>query len=84
MPGLRERVIEVICKEWPKREDRETELNAVTISEQLQKAGDDEASEDAVRLELMHLVDHNLITTEARPPGADIRTIIHVSPELCA
>ena len=39
MPGLRERIISIICQEWAKGEDRETPLNAATISEQGQKAG---------------------------------------------
>ena len=83
MPGLREKVISIICEEWQKGQDREIELNAATISERLQQDGVAEASEDAVRLELTHLVDQRLIATGAEPPGTDDRPVRHVSPELC-
>jgi hypothetical protein len=75
MPGLREEVISIICEEWPKRETRETPLNATTISERLKKAGGS-ASEAEVQLELRHLVDQRLITLDAMTVGS-------VSPELC-
>ena len=39
MLGLREKIISIICEEWQKGQDRETEVNAAMISEQLQKGG---------------------------------------------
>ena len=82
MPGLREKVVATICEEWSKGADRESPLNAATISEQLQKA-DASATEAAVQLELSHLVDQRLITLAAEPSGPDGTTVGSVSPELC-
>ena len=39
MLALREEIISIICEEWQKGQDRETEVNAAMISEQLQKGG---------------------------------------------
>ena len=79
MPGLREQVIEVICEEWPKGEDREAELNAATIAERLQKAGV-VASETEVQLELSHLVDQGHIDLAADRPDMPVG---RVSADLC-
>jgi hypothetical protein len=83
MPGLRERVIAVICEEWVKGADREAPLNAATISERLQK-DDVSTSEAEVQLELSHLVDHGLITLAPEPGGPDATTVGSVRQGLCS
>jgi hypothetical protein len=82
MPSLRDEVIAIICDEWPKREDRETPLDAETISELLQKAGGS-ATEAEVQLELEHLAGHHQITLEAEPGKLGPPGVGSVSPELC-
>jgi hypothetical protein len=55
VPRLRDKVIAIICDEWQKGQDRETKVNAATISERLQKASVC-ATEALVQLELEPLV----------------------------
>jgi hypothetical protein len=66
MLALREEIISIICEEWQKGQDRETEVTAAMISEQLQKAGGS-ATAAEVQLELESLVGQGLITLEAEP-----------------
>jgi hypothetical protein len=85
MPGLRVRVIAIICEEWAKGEELEIPLHAATISERLQK-DNVSTSEAEVQQELRHLVDHGLITLAPEPPsgGPGATTVVgSVSPELC-
>jgi hypothetical protein len=80
MPGLREEVISIICEEWQKGQDRETEVNAAMISERLQK-GDGGATESQVKQELHHLADQGLVTLAVDRP--DTPAVVRVRPELC-
>jgi hypothetical protein len=80
MPGLREKVIEVICEEWQKGQDREIEVNAQPISERLQKDGGS-ATAAQVKQELIHLAEQGAITLAA--DRADTPAIVRVNPDLC-
>ena len=80
MPGLREKVIEVICEEWRKGQDRETEVNAQLISERLLKDGGS-ATAAQVKQELIHLAEQGAITLAA--DRADIPAVVRVNPDLC-
>ena len=79
MPGLRERVISIICEEWPNGENA---LTHATISERLKSAGV-EASDGAVRQLLFQLSDRRDITLSSEPGGTAGPTVVGVSPELC-
>ena len=80
MPGLREEIISIICKEWPNDED---ELNQVAIHERLEAAGV-EASEDDVRHVLFQLDNHEDIRLagEPRAPGG-WAVVSVINPKLC-
>jgi hypothetical protein len=82
MPALREKIISIICEEWQKAEDRETPLDAATISEQLGQAGVI-VSDAEVQLELERLVGHEQIILEAEPGRVGLPVIVWVNPELC-
>jgi Fe2+ or Zn2+ uptake regulation protein len=79
-PGLREKIIAIICEEWP---DPDKEIGADTIFERLQSEGG-EASEQVVRDVLLQLADHGdidlVIATE---PPTTYMTIHGVRQELC-
>jgi hypothetical protein len=79
MPVLRERVISIICEEWPNGENA---LDRATISERLKGAGV-RASDGAVRQMLFQLSDHRDITLSAEPGGLAGPTIVGVRPDLC-
>jgi hypothetical protein len=76
-PGLRERVIAVICEEWPKR--RDNELESATIYERLISEGV-AVSENALRDVLLQLAGSGDIQL-GLVPSMPIRD---VSSELCA
>jgi hypothetical protein len=81
LPGLRERVIAAICKEFP---NPDNEVNSTTIYERLKRDGDD-ASEDEVRLELLKLAandDITLLLVPGQGPGHGVG-VAAVDPELC-
>ena len=80
MPGLREEIISIICKERPNDED---ELNQVAIHERLEAAGV-EASEDDVRHVLFQLDNHEDIRRagEPRAPGG-WAVVSVINPKLC-
>jgi hypothetical protein len=80
MSGLREEVIAIICEEWQKGQDRETEVNATTISERLQKDGGG-ATEAQVKQEIIHLSDQGAIRLAVDRP--DTPAIVRVNPDLC-
>ena len=82
MLGLREKIISIICEEWQKGQDRETEVNAAMISEQLQKGGGS-ATAAEVQLELESLVGQGLITLEAEPGILGPPAVVRVNPDLC-
>lgn len=82
MPALGEKIISIICEEWQKAEDRETPLDAATISEQLGQAGVI-VSDAEVQLELERLVGHEQIILEAEPGRVGLPVIVWVNPELC-
>jgi hypothetical protein len=71
MPGLREEVISIICKEWPKGD---TALNPATICARLLGEGV-RVSEAEVQLELEHLADHGDITTSPEPGGPTVASV---------
>ena len=80
--GLREKIIAIICEEWPKSLDNE--LDSTTIYERLQGAGV-EVSDHDVRDVLLQLAQGGAITlvlASTPPPSAGV-TIREVSPELC-
>jgi hypothetical protein len=83
-PGLRERVIAVICEEWPKR--RDNELQSATIYERLINEGV-AVSYAALNNVLLELAQHNDITLELGSPTLPsdaAMTVLDVSSELCA
>jgi hypothetical protein len=71
MPGLRERVIDIICKEWPNPENK---VLSATIHERLKSAGA-EASDHDVQEVLKHLADHDDITLVFEP-GRETKPIV--------
>ena len=77
-PGLREKIIAIICEEWPPPDN---ELYAADILERLQSEGV-EASEQAVLDVLLELVDHGHMFLGEGPTGAG-PTILEVNQELC-
>ena len=79
MLGLRERVIAVICEEWP---NPDNEVNSSTIYERLKRDGDD-ALEAEVRQVLFQLSDHLDITLALDPGRGYGPVITDVDPELC-
>ena len=79
MPGLRERVISILCEEWP---NGESALDHATITERLKSAGA-EAPEGAVRQVLFQLSDRRDITLSSEPGGTAGPTVVGVRPELC-
>jgi hypothetical protein len=79
MLGLRERVIAVICEEWP---NPHNEVNSSTIYERLKRDGDG-ASEDEVRQVLFQLSDHLDITLALDPGRGSGPVVVDVDPELC-
>ena len=80
MPGLREEVITIICEEWRKGQDRETEVTAAMISERLQKDGGS-ATAAQVKQELIHLAEQGAITLALDRP--DTPAVVRVNPDLC-
>ena len=80
-PGLRERVITIICKEWP---NLDNEVTGAAIYERLINDGT-EVSEEALADVLDHLAGQGLITMVigSTPPPSVGRTILGVSSELC-
>ncbi len=80
MPGLREEVITIICEEWRKGQDRETEVTAQMISERLQKDGGS-ATAAQVKQELIHLAEQGAITLAV--DRADTPAVIRVNPDMC-
>ena len=79
MPGLRERVIAIICEEWPKGE---MALSPVPIRERLQSACKS-VSEAEVRLELQHLAEDDDIKVSLDPGGATGPNVGGVREGLC-
>jgi hypothetical protein len=79
MPRLRERVIAVICAEWP---SPDYEMESAAIYERL-KNGDADASEAAVRQVLFQLSDHGDITLVLEPSRGSGPVVAGVDPELC-
>ena len=79
MLGLRERVIAVICEEWP---NPDNEVNSTTIYERLKRDGDD-ALEAEVRQVLFQLSDHLDITLAFDPGRGSGPVVTDVDPELC-
>lgn len=80
-PGLREKVIAIICEEWP---NPNNELASATIYERLTSDGT-EISEEALRNILLQLADHGdirLVIASTPPPSPGI-TIGGVGSELC-
>ena len=80
-PGLREKIIAIICEEWP---NPDSEIEATTIFERLQSEGV-EASQQAVQDVLLQLAQHNDITLylpSNQHPFTDV-SIVHVSQKLC-
>ncbi len=80
--GLRERVIAIVCKEWP---NEDNELQIATIYEQLVSEGVG-VSNDALSDVLVRLADHGdiqLVVAPGLPPSQGGLTICGVSPELC-
>ncbi len=83
-PGLRERVIAVICEEWSKR--RDNELDSATIYERLINEGV-AVSYAALNNVLLQLAQHNDITLELGSPTLPsdaAMAVLDVSSELCA
>ncbi len=79
-PGLREKIIAIICEEWP---DRDKEISATTIFERLQSEGV-EASEQAIHDVLVQLARHGDIDLViATAPPTTYMTIHGVRQELC-
>ncbi len=81
MPGLREKIISIICEEWPTPDGY---LLAFDIYERLRSQGV-EVTHDAVETVLSGLARSNRITLtmaagEGRPPGA---VIYEVEADLC-
>ncbi len=86
-PGLRERVIAVICEEWSKR--RDNELESATIYERLINEGVavSYAALNNVLLQLAQHNEHNDITLELGSPTLPsdaAMAVLDVSSELCA
>jgi hypothetical protein len=77
---LRQRVIWIICEEWP---DGEKPLDHATISKRLESAGI-EASDGAVRQVLFQLSDNRDITLSSEPGGTAGPTVVGVRPGLCS
>jgi hypothetical protein len=80
MPELREKVMSIICEEWP---EGDIPLNPTTIRQRLRKAGV-RTSEGEVRLRLEQLRRHCDINTSLEPGGPDAPTVVGVNPELCS
>ncbi len=80
-PGLREKIVAIICEEWP---NPDKEIDATTIFERLQSEGV-AASELAVLDVLLQLADHGDIDLVLAndPPTTDDMTIRGVRQELC-
>lgn len=81
-PSLRERVIAIICKEWP---NEDNELQSTTIYHQLVSGGVG-VSETALRDVLERLAglgDIELVISPTVPLAQGGVTIRGVSPELC-
>ncbi len=79
-PGLRERVIDAICAEWP---NEDNELHITTIYERLKSAGDN-ATQDEVQQVLKHLAEHNdiqLTFAQSRGTGP---VVANVRQGLCS
>jgi hypothetical protein len=79
MPGLRDRVIAIICEEWPNPENK---VEGATIYERLQSA-ETEASEHDVREVLIQLADQDDITLVFEPGGTASAAVVSVHPKLC-
>ncbi len=80
MPGLREKVISIICKEeWP---DPDNDVSSVTIYEKLESAGED-ARESEVRQVLIELSEHGDITLTLEPSRGSGPVVVDVRPGLC-
>jgi hypothetical protein len=79
MPGLRDRVIAIICVEWPNPENK---VEGATIYERLQSA-DAEASEHDIREVLIQLANHDEITLVFEPGGTASPTVVGVHSKLC-
>ncbi len=86
MPGLREKVISIICEAWanPDNEVRSGTIYvpSATIYERLRSNGI-EVSQHEVHLELQHLASHGDITLVFEPSQEAGPTIADVSSELC-
>jgi hypothetical protein len=80
-PGLREKVIAIICEEWP---NMDNEVPSAAIFERLINDGE-EVSEEALGDVLDHLAGQGHITLviDSTPPPSVGRTILGVSSELC-
>jgi hypothetical protein len=80
-PGLREKIVAIICDEWP---NPDNEIAALTIFERLQSGGV-EASVLAVHDVLFQLAQHGEIVLNlpaSHHPFTDLY-ILRVSQELC-
>jgi hypothetical protein len=79
MPGLRERVIAIICEKWP---NPDNEVLSTAICELLQ-SGDAGVSAHDVREVLIQLADHRDITLVLEASGGTDSTVVGVHSELC-
>jgi hypothetical protein len=80
-PGLREKIIAIICEEWP---NPDNQIHAATIFGRLQSEGV-EASVLAVHNALFQLAQHGEIVLNlpaSHHPFTDL-SILRVSQELC-
>jgi hypothetical protein len=83
-PGLRDKIIDIICEEW-KNPENDNEIAAATIFGRLQSEGVEEASVLAVHDALYQLGQRGEIVLNlpaAHHPFIDI-FILSVSQELC-
>jgi hypothetical protein len=81
-PGLREKIIAIICAEWSKSPDNILEV--IRIKERLESEGV-EFSESVLEGTLLQLANHGDITFAigTTPPPSAGMSIHHVSPRLC-
>jgi Fe2+ or Zn2+ uptake regulation protein len=80
MPGLREKVISIICEEeWP---DPDNDVSSVTVYEKLKSAGED-TTESEVRQVLIQLSEHGDIKLTLEPSRGAGPVVFDVRPGLC-
>jgi hypothetical protein len=79
MPSLRERVIAIICEQWPNPNNA---VLSATICELLQ-SGDGAVSAHDVLEVLIQLADHGDITLGFEASRGIATTVVGVHPKLC-